>query len=82
MVPDRQSWPDVDGSPVALGDWVQVFCTWTHQPKFDGRPVQIVEVLQGERGAVFRLLDPDERVTSKQFLTADGHSYRRVSAPN
>jgi hypothetical protein len=61
---------------------VEVFCTWTQQPKFEGRPVQIVEVLQGEQGAVFRLLDPDERASSHQFLTADGHSYRRVSAPN
>ena len=58
MVPNRNSCPDIDGAPVGLGDWVEVFCSWSRQPKFDGRPVQVIELLRGGSGIVFRLRDP------------------------
>jgi hypothetical protein len=80
MVPERQSWPDVDGLPVGVGDWIEVFCSWTHQPKFEGRPVQVVEVLEGSGGAVFHLRDPALDVPYL-YMSADGHGYRRVSHP-
>lgn len=76
----RQSWPDVDGSPVEVGDWVEVFCSWTLQPKFDGRAVQVVDVLRGGSGVVFRLYDPTVGAGS-YYLLADGHGYRRISHP-
>lgn len=80
MVPNRHSWPDVDGAPVGLGDWVEVFCSWSRQPKFDGRAVQVIDVLRGDSGTVFRLRDPV--IEAPYFyLLADGHGYRRVSNP-
>lgn len=80
MITERNSWPDIDGAPVGLGDWVEVFCSWTQQPKFDGRPVQVIELLQGGAGAVFRVRDPSFDLTD-YFVVADGHGYRRVSGP-
>lgn len=80
MIRERESWPDVDGSPVAIGDWVEVFCSWTHQPKFDGRAVQVVEVLTGRRGSVFHLRDPFADLPYL-YMIADGHGYRRVTQP-
>ena len=80
MGPDRQSWPDTDGTPVALGDWVEVFCSWTHAPKFDGRAVQVVGILRGGTGTVFRLRDPMTE-GPHLYLLADGHGYRRVPGP-
>lgn len=80
MVPNRQSWPDVDGAPVGLGDWVEVFCSWSRQPKFDGRAVQVIDVLHGGSGAVFRVRDPSTEAPHF-YLPADGHGYRRVSGP-
>lgn len=80
MHPERHSWPDADGAPVALGDWVEVFCSWTRQPKFNGRAVQVVDVLQGGIGDVFCVRDPVEAAGS-YYLLADGHGYRRVPAP-
>jgi hypothetical protein len=80
MLPQRHSWPDVDGAPVGLGDWVEVFCSWTRQPKFDGRAVQVIDVLRGGVGAVFCLRDPVEGPAAF-YLLADGHGYRRVAAP-
>lgn len=76
----RLSWPDVDGAPVGLGDWVEVFCSWTRQPKFDGRAVQVIHVLQGGTGAVFCVRDPAAGA-GDFYLPADGHGYRRVAAP-
>ncbi|HKO94795.1 MAG TPA: hypothetical protein VJU61_26755, partial [Polyangiaceae bacterium] len=76
----RHSWPDVDGAPVGLGDWVEVFCSWTGQPKFDGRPVQVINVLRGGIGAVFCVRDPVEGSVDF-YLLADGHGYRRCAAP-
>jgi len=70
----------MDGTPVALGDWVEVFCSWTHEPKFDGRPVQIIAVLRGGKGVVFQLRDPFVEAPHF-FLIADGHGYRRVTSP-
>jgi len=70
----------MDGTPVALGDWVEVFCSWTHEPKFDGRAVQIIAVLRGGKGVVFQLRDPFVEA-SHFFLIADGHGYRRVTSP-
>jgi hypothetical protein len=81
MDPQRHSWPDVNGAPVALGDWVEVFCSWTQQPKFDGRPVQVIDVLRGDIGTVFRVRDPASEL-GHLYLLADGHGYRRVVAPN
>jgi len=81
MVPQHLSWPDVDGAPVSLGDWVQVFCSWTQQPKFDGRSVQIVDVLRGGAGALFLLRDP-ALGTGEFYTPADGRGYRRVPAPH
>ena len=82
MAPDRQSWPDIDGALVEVGDWVEVFCSWTRQPKFDGRPVQVIEVLKGGTGSVFRIRDPQSSIDPTPFyLIADGHGYRRVSGP-
>lgn len=80
MFPQRHSWPDVDGAPVGLGDWVEVFCSWTRQPKFDGRAVQVIDVLRGGVGEVFCLRDPVEGPAAF-YLLADGHGYRRVSPP-
>ena len=80
MAPDRQSWPDIDGAPVGVGDWVEVFCSWTRVPKFDGRAVQVIDVLHGGSGTVFRVRDPDTD-TPHFYLIADGHGYRRVSGP-
>ncbi len=80
MIRERDSWPDVDGLPVEIGDWVEVFCSWTRQPKFDGRPVQVVEVLTGMRGSVFHLRDPETEMPGL-YMIADGHGYRRVSQP-
>ena len=80
MIQERTSWPDVDGCPVAIGDWVEVFCSWTHQPKFDGRAVQVVEVLVGQRGSVFHLRDPGVDLPYL-YMLADGHGYRRVAEP-
>jgi hypothetical protein len=80
MVPERQSWPDMDGTPVALGDWVEVFCSWTRVPKFDGRAVQVVAILRGGGGTIFQLRDPLSDVPN-QYLLADGHGYRRVPGP-
>lgn len=80
MVPNRHSWPDIDGAPVGLGDWVEVFCSWSRQPKFDGRPVQVIDVLQGGSGTVFRVRDPSADAPHF-YLIADGHGYRRVSGP-
>jgi hypothetical protein len=77
----RHSWLDVDGAPVALGDWVEVFCSWTRQPKFEGRAVQVVDVLQGGTGFVFRVQDPSDEA-STQYVIADARGYRRVAAPN
>lgn len=81
MVPERQSWPDMNGTPVAVGDWVEVFCSWTHVPKFDGRAVQVVGILQGNGGAVFRLRDPLQDAPHL-YLLADGCGYRRVPCPD
>jgi hypothetical protein len=81
MLSQRHSWPDVDGAPVGLGDWVEVFCSWTRQPKFDGRAVQVIDVLRGGVGVVFCLRDPVEG-TAAFYLLADGHGYRRVAAPS
>lgn len=80
MVPNRHSWPDIDGAPVGLGDWVEVFCSWSRQPKFDGRPVQVIDVLQGGSGTVFRVRDPSHD-EPHFYLLADGHGYRRVTSP-
>ena len=80
MLPQRHSWPDVDGEQVGLGDWLEVFCSWTHQPKFDGRPVQVVDVLRGGVGAVFCVRDPVEGKTAF-YVLADGHGYRRAQPP-
>ncbi len=80
MVPNRHSWPDVDGAPVSPGDWLEVFCSWSRQPKFDGRPVQVVDVLQGGAGSVFRVRDPATDMPS--YVIADGHGYRRVAGPS
>ncbi len=77
---ERHSWPDVDGEPVGLGDWVEVFCSWSRSPKFYGRPVQVIDVLQGGIGAVFCVRDPLE-AAGAYYLLADGHGYRRVAAP-
>jgi hypothetical protein len=81
MVPNRHSWPDVDGAPVGLGDWVEVFCSWTRQPKFDGRAVQVIDVLHGGTGTVFRVRDPSSSELPHFYVIADGHGYRRVSGP-
>lgn len=80
METDRHSWPDVDGAPVALGDWVEVFCSWTRQPKFEGRPVQVVDVLKGGTGSVFRVHDPANE-GSPMYVIADARGYRRVAPP-
>ena len=80
MVPHRNSCPDIDGALVGLGDWVEVFCSWSRQPKFDGRPVQVIELLQGGNGIVFRLRDPSTDAPHL-YVVADGHGYRRVSTP-
>lgn len=80
MVPQRQSWPDVDGAQVGLGDWLQVFCSWTQQPKFEGRLVQVVDVLRGGTGVVFCVRDPIE-ARSSFYVLADGHGYRLAPAP-
>ncbi len=80
METNRHSWPDVDGSPVALGDWVEVFCSWSRQPKFMGRPVQVIDVLQGGIGSVFRVRDPQDG-TFDLYVIADSRGYRRVGAP-
>jgi hypothetical protein len=80
MTTERRSWPDIDGAPVGLGDWVEVFCSWTHQPKFDGRAVQVIELLEGGLGTAFRVRDPSFDMTH-YFVVADGHGYRRVSGP-
>jgi hypothetical protein len=77
MMIERHSWPDVNGAPVGIGDWIEVFCSWTHDPKFDGRAVQVVDILRGGKGVVFRLRDP--LVDAPNFyVLADGHGYRRV----
>jgi hypothetical protein len=81
METSRHSWPDVDGAPVALGDWVEVFCSWSRQPKFEGRPVQVIDVLQGGTGSVFRVRDPNDAAYDL-YVIADARSYRRVLAPN
>jgi hypothetical protein len=81
MVPDRQSWPDMDGAPVALGDWVEVFCSWSRQPKFEGRPVQVIDILRGDVGTVFRVRDPSSDA-GYFYVLADGHGYRRVQRPD
>ena len=81
MTLERQSWPDVNGALVAIGDWVEVFCSWTQDPKFDGRAVQVVDVLRGGQGVVFRLRNPITD-TPHLYLIADGHGYRRVSVPS
>lgn len=75
---ERHAFPDVDGLPVGLGDWIQVFCGWSHDPKFDGRPVQVVDILRGGRGAVFRLRDPVVAEGAHFYVLADGYGYRRV----
>lgn len=80
MVPNRHSWPDIDGAPVGLGDWLEVFCSWTRQPKFDGRPVQVIDVLHGGNGTVFRVRDPATHEPNF-YVIADGHGYRRVAGP-
>jgi len=78
----RDSMPDIDGAPVGLGDWVEVFCSWTQQPKFDGRPVQVIELLKGGAGTVFRVRDAHGTSEPDHFyVVADGHGYRRVSDP-
>jgi hypothetical protein len=81
MITERHSWPDIDGSPVGLGDWVEVFCSWTQQPKFDGRAVQVIELLQGGAGTVFRVRDPSSNDVMHFYVVADGHGYRRVAGP-
>jgi hypothetical protein len=81
METSRHSWPDVDGAPVALGDWVEVFCSWSRQPKFEGRPVQVIDVLEGGTGFVFRVHDPSDG-THELYVIADSRGYRRVGAPN
>jgi hypothetical protein len=80
MQTNRHSWPDIDGAQVALGDWVEVFCSWSRQPKFEGRPVQVVDVLQGGIGSVFRVRDPESLIT-ELYVIADARGYRRVGAP-
>ena len=79
MMIERHSWPDADGFPVSVGDWIEVFCSWTHDPKFDGRAVQVVDILRGGQGVVFRLRDPQFADASNLYVLADGHGYRRVS---
>lgn len=81
MLAERQSWPDMDGVPVSLGDWIHVFCSWSRDPKFDGRAVQVIDVLQSGRGVVFRLRDP-ELDAPHFYLVADGHGYRRAPSPD
>ena len=80
MVPNRHSWPDVNGAPVSLGDWVEVFCSWSRLPKFEGRAVQVIDVLRGDVGTVFRVRDPSEDAPHF-YVLADGHGYRRVNNP-
>ncbi|MDB4975101.1 MAG: hypothetical protein JWN48_3442 [Myxococcaceae bacterium] len=78
----RDSCRDIDGAPVGLGDWVEVFCSWTQQPKFDGRAVQVIELLKGGTGTVFRVRDPSLDLDISHFyVVADGHGYRRVNEP-
>ncbi len=77
LVMERNAYPDVDGLPVGLGDWIQVFCGWSRDPKFDGRAVQVIDILRGGRGAVFRLRDPIAD-TPHLYVLADGYGYRRV----
>lgn len=80
MIPNRHWWPDADGSPVGVGDWVEVFCSWSRQPKFEGRPVQVIDVLRGGTGTVFRVRDPALEAPHF-YVLADGHGYRRVRHP-
>ncbi len=80
MIRERHSWPDADGMPVAIGDWIEVFSVWGHYPKFEGRAVQVVEVLSGALGSVFHLRDPVLDLPYL-YMLADGHGYRRVFEP-
>ncbi len=79
MATEQHSFPDVDGFPVGLGDWIEVFCSWTRDPKFDGRAVQVIDILRGGQGAVFRLYDPQLAEATHFYVLADGHGYRRVT---
>jgi hypothetical protein len=81
MLPQRHSWPDADGALVSLGDWLQVFCSWTQQPKFEGHAVQVIDILRGGAGVVFCVRDPVEGATAF-YVLADAHGYRRVQAPD
>src|SRR4051812_49743520 len=79
IIEQRHSWADVDGLPVSVGDWFEVFCSWTQDPKFEGRAVQVVDILRGGRGVVFRLRDPQAAEALDLYVLVDGHGYRRVS---
>jgi hypothetical protein len=80
MQSDQIEWPDADGSGVSVGDWIEVWCTWTKQPKFDGRPVQISDVVTGGGQTVFRLMD-SESGSANNYLPAGSRGFRKVSLP-
>jgi hypothetical protein len=42
--------------------------------------VQVIELLQGGTGTVFRLRDPSTDMPHL-YVVADGHGYRRVDSP-
>jgi len=71
------AWPDADGSFVSIGDFIEVWCSWTGEPKFNGRHVRVVGVLSGADTAVFKLEDPAERGTH-HYMPASSNSFRRV----
>lgn len=76
---ERQQWPDAEGGLVSVGDWIEVWCSWTGESKFEGRPVQIVAALTGQTQVVFRLHDPS--LTTQHYMPAHLGSFRRVKAP-
>lgn len=76
---DRDSWPDEDGLAVGEGDWIEVWCSWTKQPKFEGRPVRVDSVQGAGDNAVFRLQDPDSDFPA--YMPARSSGYRRSQPP-
>ena len=76
---DRDSWPDDQGLDVGVGDWIEVWCSWTRQPKFEGRSVRVEGVQGTGANAVFKLRDPEGRHPS--YMPAHTSGFRRSTPP-
>ena len=73
MVKVADKWAAGSAYEDFMGKWSRELA-----PKFDGRAVQVIDILTGGGQSVFRLLDPGTD-GSPQFMPASSSGFRRVS---